>query len=84
MSMPYMNSFWISRTAENNRGRYAAMYTIAWSLAQVAAPTFGSQIIARAGYTTLFWVLFGLCMVASLGFYLLGKRTSPAKALTVL
>ncbi|HLK28033.1 MAG TPA: MFS transporter, partial [Puia sp.] len=27
MSMPFMNSFWISRTDEDNRGRYAAMYT---------------------------------------------------------
>jgi predicted MFS family arabinose efflux permease len=73
MSMPYMNSFWISRTAENNRGSYAAMYTIAWSIAQVAAPTFGSLVIANMGYPTLFWLLFGMCVVASAGFYLLGK-----------
>jgi len=82
MSMPFMNSFWISRTAENNRGSYAAMYTIAWSLAQVAAPTFGSQIIARQGYPTLFWVLFGICVVGALGFFVLGRKKSqdPAAA----
>ena len=70
MSMPYMNSFWISRTSENNRGQYAAMYTIAWGIAQVAAPTFGSQIIAHKGYPALFWALLGICIVASAGFYM--------------
>jgi predicted MFS family arabinose efflux permease len=73
MSMPFMNSFWISRTDEDNRGRYAATYTIAWSVAQIAAPTFGSQIIAHSGYSTLLWILFVTCLVTSLGFNLLGR-----------
>jgi predicted MFS family arabinose efflux permease len=76
MSMPYMNSFWISRTSENNRGQYAAMYTIAWSIAQVAAPTFGSQIIADKGFPALFWALLGICVVASAGFRFFVKRQS--------
>ena len=29
-SMPFMNSFWISRTQPGNRGEYAALYTMAW------------------------------------------------------
>ena len=30
LSMPFMNSYWISRSSENNRGQYAALYTMAW------------------------------------------------------
>jgi predicted MFS family arabinose efflux permease len=78
MSMPFMNSFWISRTNEENRGRYAAMYTIAWSAAQIIGPTFGSQIVAHKGYPTLFWALLGICLAASLGFNLLGKYISSS------
>ena len=73
LSMPFMNSFWVSRTAENNRGQYAAMYTIAWSIAQVAAPAFGSVVILYAGYNALWWGLAGICTIASAGFYFLGK-----------
>ena len=68
MSMPFMNSFWIERTTPYNRGEYAALYTMAWSLAQIAAPTLGSQIISGYGFTTLWWVLGGLCLLASVGF----------------
>jgi predicted MFS family arabinose efflux permease len=78
MSMPFMNSFWISRTSEDNRGRYAAMYTIAWSIAQIAAPTFGSQIVANKGYPTLLWLLFAVCLLAAAGFRVLGRRYSSA------
>lgn len=73
LSMPFMNSFWISRTAENNRGQYAAMYTIAWSVAQIAGPSLGSQVIEKLGYTTLWWMVAGVCLVASLGFSRLGQ-----------
>ncbi len=81
MSMPFMNSFWISRTDEDNRGRYAAMYTIAWSIAQIAAPTFGSQIIEHSGYPSLIWTLLIICLIASLGFILLGKYYKTSLAL---
>jgi len=75
LSMPFMNSFWISRTAENNRGQYAAMYTIAWSIGQIAGPYFGSQVIERWGYNALWWAITGLCFITSLGFSQLGKYT---------
>ncbi len=79
LSMPFMNSFWIGRTAENNRGSYAAMYTIAWSVAQIAAPAFGSQVIVHKGYPALFWVLFSICTIGSAGFYLLGRYVKKAR-----
>jgi predicted MFS family arabinose efflux permease len=73
LSMPFMNSFWISRTSENNRGQYAGMYTIAWSIAQITGPSLGSQVAAHAGFTTLWWLLAGICVIASIGFSLMGR-----------
>jgi len=68
MAMPFMNSFWIARTSPNNRGEYAALYTIAWSTAQVLAPTLGSQIILHSGVSMLWWLLGGVCVLAAIGF----------------
>src|SRR6266487_4685996 len=61
LSLPFMNSFWIKRTSETNRGQYAAMYTIAWSVGQIAAPTLGSQVVQNINYTTLWWLLPIIC-----------------------
>jgi MFS family permease len=80
--MPFMNSFWISRTGENNRGRYAAMYTIAWSTAQIAGPGFGSQIIAHKSYSSLIWAILIICGIAALGFSMLGKYSGPSPSVT--
>ena len=43
-SMPFMNSYWISRTQTTNRGQYAALYTMAWSAAQTLGPMGGAQL----------------------------------------
>ena len=72
LSMPFMNSFWVSRTTEINRGQYAAIYTIAWSIAQIAAPILGSQIAAKHGYNTVWWLLAIICLCTSAGFSALG------------
>jgi predicted MFS family arabinose efflux permease len=68
MAMPFMNSFWIARTTIYNRGEYAALYTMAWSTAQVLAPTLGSQIILHSGFPMLWWLLGGVSLLASAGF----------------
>jgi predicted MFS family arabinose efflux permease len=74
-SMPFMNSFWISRTSVNNRGQYAGLYTIAWSTAQVLGPTGGSQIVEHFSFRTLWWVAAAVCVASSLGFRWLRKDT---------
>lgn len=79
LSMPFMNSFWIKRTSETNRGQYAAMYTIAWSIAQIAAPTLGSQVVQHKSYATLWWMLLIVCLIASSGFAFLGTRINRSE-----
>jgi predicted MFS family arabinose efflux permease len=70
---PFMNNFWVSRSTESNRGQYAALYTMAFSVAIVTAPTIASQIATRSGFEVLWSVDFIICSFAGLGFYFLKK-----------
>jgi len=69
LMFPFVNTFWVSRSNEYNRGQYAALFTMSFALGQVLAPTFGSQIVQHSGYSVLWYVVFALCIVASIGFY---------------
>ena len=68
MAMPFMNSFWIARTAKSNRGQYAGLYTIAWSTAQALGPLGGSQGAEHLGFRTLWWIVGGVCFLSAIGF----------------
>lgn len=80
-SMPFMNSFWISRTSEHNRGQYAALYTMAWATAQTIGPFLGAQLAQYAGFSILWLVLVGVLFLSAAGFYLLDRKlnTQPSK-----
>lgn len=73
LSMPFMNTFWISRSSNHNRGQYAALYTIAWSTAQVAAPSIGGWVANKYSYNVLWWIVFVITLVASVGYIKLMK-----------
>ncbi|MBN9483744.1 MAG: MFS transporter [Bacteroidetes bacterium] len=78
LSMPFMNSFWISRSSESNRGQYAALYSMCWSAAQVLGPSSGSLIAEEWGFHTLWWFIGGICLLATLGYIWLYKKVRPA------
>lgn len=69
LSMPFMNSYWISRTQPSNRGEYAALYTMAWSAAQTLGPMGGAQLAEYSGFEILWWSVGGLCIITSFFFW---------------
>ncbi len=69
ISMPFMNSFYIARSTAETRGQYAAMYTIAWSLAQVIGSSTGAAFANKFGFTYLWFWLSALCIFAAGGYY---------------
>jgi predicted MFS family arabinose efflux permease len=73
LSMPFMNTFWISRSEENNRGEYAGLYTIAWSVAQIIGPIYGAFLIDYGGYSLFWWVMAGICILTSAGFFIINN-----------
>ncbi len=73
LSMPFMNSFWIRRTQPSNRGRYAGLYTMAWSMAQVVGPLTSGQVAEHKGYDVLWWGTGVVCFLLSLSYLLMYK-----------
>lgn len=75
VAMPFMNSYYISRSAEGNRGQYAAYYTMAWSAAQVLGSTSGTQISYAIGFNNLWWIIGGICLLNAAGYqWLFSKK----------
>ena len=74
-TMPFMNSWYISRSTEGNRGQYAALYIMAWSAAQVIGSTSGTQIAYAVGFNNLWWIA-GICsLLTAIGYnWLLSRR----------
>jgi len=71
LSMPFMNTYWISRSGEASRGQYAGLYTVSWATAQVLGPGTGGQLADAFGFTILWWIISGICALSALGFWLL-------------
>ena len=69
VAMPFMNSYYISRSTEKKRGQYAGLYTMAWSTAQVVGSSGGAILAEKMGFVNLWWVVACLCLVAAAGFY---------------
>ena len=68
LAMPFMNSYWITRTNPANRGQYAGLYTMAWAVAQTLAPLLGGQIAGASGFASLWWIIAALCLLVFAGF----------------
>lgn len=69
VSMPFMNSYYISRSTEKKRGQYAGLYTMAWSAAQVIGSSGGAVTAQKIGFTYLWWLVALLSVAAAAGFY---------------
>ena len=73
-SMPFMNSYFISRTLPHNRGQYAALYTVAWASAQAVGPFIGGLIAENYGYKILWLMIAGVCFTVAILYRLLHNK----------
>ena len=74
LSMPFMNSYWISRTLPHNRGQYAALYTVSWASAQASGPFIGALIAEKFGYNILWFVVASVCFLIAVLYRLLHSK----------
>jgi len=78
LAMPFMNSYWIRRTDQYNRGQYAGLFTVAWSMAQIVGPLSGGQIAEKHGYHLLWWIIAGICLLLSITYRALLQKSNRA------
>lgn len=74
VAMPFMNSYYIARTNVNNRGQYAALYTMSWSAAQVIGSSTGTWLAYQLGFFNLWWLIGGICFLAAGGYYVMLRK----------
>lgn len=67
-SFSVLVNFWMDRTNENNRGQYAAFWTMTWATAQTIAPFIGSLIIDNYSFQ-IWWSLIVVLSLIAAYFY---------------
>ena len=72
-AMPFMNNVWTERSNASNRGQYAALYTMAWGVAQTTGPFICAIIIDRYGFDTFFITVGTILFFTALGSYHFSK-----------
>jgi predicted MFS family arabinose efflux permease len=76
IAMPFMSTFMISRTNENNRGQYAALFTMAWGIGQTFGPYLCSMLVEHTNFNVMFIVCAGAFLLTAFGFLRLNKVRS--------
>ena len=68
--MPFSSNFVYARaTAGSRQGQYMALYTMAYSISNILAPLYGTQMIAHLGYSALWSSLTVVIAVAWIGIW---------------
>ncbi|MBK5286124.1 MAG: MFS transporter [Bacteroidia bacterium] len=73
-AMPFMMNYALTRPRQERQGQYSALYSIAFGLAIIAAPSLGLGIAGQYGFNVLFIFLIALGFVVALGFTALNRR----------
>jgi predicted MFS family arabinose efflux permease len=72
--MPFSSSWVTKRAPKATVGQYLALYTMAYSVSNVLAPIFGTQIIERFGFSALWCSLAVISAFTWFGFQYLEKE----------
>jgi predicted MFS family arabinose efflux permease len=72
-AMPFMMSFVLARGKQERQGQYSALYSIAYGIANIAAPSIGLAIAQHYGFNSMFVFFSILSVLAAIGFWRLRK-----------
>lgn len=67
--LPFANSIVVDRAPASTQGQYLGLYSSAWSFGHIIAPNIGMNVAEQWGFSTLWYVLSGCCLVGMLGFW---------------
>ena len=74
LTLPFMNSYYVTMATPANVGAYSGIYMMSWSIGQIAVSLIGLSLLDNIGFTN-YWVLCGLlCFVPAMVFYKIIKK----------
>jgi predicted MFS family arabinose efflux permease len=73
LSLPFIANIAMQFAEGKKRGEYMALFSMAFSLAHIAAPNIGLQIAGRFGFAPLWWLVMAISIACWLGFRMIGK-----------
>jgi predicted MFS family arabinose efflux permease len=76
LAMPFMMNYALSRPPKPRQGQYAALYSIAYGIANICAPIVGLGSADRWGFDNMFYILIGMGLFTMLGFWILSKKSA--------
>lgn len=74
LTMPFMATVAIQQSSSRSRGAYMGLNTLAFSLAHIISPYFGTRIADNFGFDVLWWATGLLTLVVCAGFYFVMKK----------
>ena len=69
LAMPFMLNYAVSRSGKSNQGRYMALYSMAYGMAHIIAPTLSMPFAEQFGFKLLYVVVIITSLLAGLWFY---------------
>jgi predicted MFS family arabinose efflux permease len=66
--MPFLTTYTVNRAGNKSRGKYLGLYGMSYSLALIVAPALGTYLVDLSGFTMLWYTMFGISILAALGF----------------
>lgn len=74
LSLPFVASMALNFTNDKNRGQYMALFTMTYSVSHIIAPNIGLQVAEHFGFSTLWYLIMGLCLLVWVGFTYLDRN----------
>ncbi|MFM7105388.1 MAG: MFS transporter, partial [Flavobacteriales bacterium] len=74
LAMPFMNTIMNQCAHGKNKGHYAGLYVMSWSLAPILAPLLATQLNIIGGYPVVWGVFAALCVTAMLAVCMISNK----------
>lgn len=74
LSLPFVASMALNFSNDKNRGQYMALFTMTYSVAHIIAPNIGLQVAEHFGFSTLWYLIMGFCLLVWAGFTFLDRK----------
>ncbi len=72
-AMPFMMNYALSRPKKERQGQYAALYSMSYGIANIAAPLLGLGIASKYGFDSMFYFFIALSLLTAFGFILMSR-----------